>query len=33
MDHSPRFWETVRSVVPSYPELRGALKDEALPAW
>jgi predicted metal-dependent hydrolase len=33
MDHSPRFWETVKSVVPNYPELRGALKDEAIPAW
>jgi predicted metal-dependent hydrolase len=33
MDHSPRFWETVRSVVPDYPQLRGQLKDEALPAW
>jgi predicted metal-dependent hydrolase len=33
MDHSPRFWETVKSVVPNYPELRGALKDEAVPAW
>jgi predicted metal-dependent hydrolase len=33
MDHSPRFWETVRSVVPNYPELRGQLKDEALPQW
>jgi hypothetical protein len=33
MDHSPRFWDTVRSVVPNYSELRGALKDEALPAW
>ena len=33
MDHSPRFWETVRSVVPNYPELRGQLKDEAIPAW
>jgi predicted metal-dependent hydrolase len=33
MDHSPRFWETVRSVVPNYPELRSHLKDEALPAW
>lgn len=33
MDHSPRFWDTVRSVVPNYPELRGALKDEAIPAW
>jgi predicted metal-dependent hydrolase len=33
MDHSPRFWDTVRTVVPNYPELRGQLKDEALPAW
>lgn len=33
MDHSPRFWETVRTVVPNYPELRGQLRDEALPAW
>jgi predicted metal-dependent hydrolase len=33
MDHSPRFWETVRSVVPNYPELRAHLKDEALPGW
>jgi predicted metal-dependent hydrolase len=33
MDHSPRFWETVRTVVPNYPELRAHLKDEALPAW
>ena len=33
MDHSPRFWETVRSVVPDYAELRGQLQDEALPPW
>jgi predicted metal-dependent hydrolase len=33
MDHSPRFWDTVRTVVPNYSELRGQLKDEALPAW
>jgi predicted metal-dependent hydrolase len=33
MDHSPRFWETVRTVVPDYPELRAQLKDEALPRW
>ena len=33
MDHSPRFWETVKTVVPNYPELRGQLKDEPLPAW
>lgn len=33
MDHSPRFWETVKTVVPNYPELRGQLRDEAIPAW
>ncbi len=33
MDHSPRFWETVRTVVPQYAELRGQLKQEALPPW
>jgi len=33
MDHSPRFWDTVRSVVPDYAALRGQLKDEAAPCW
>lgn len=33
MDHSPRFWDTVRSVMPDYAELRGQLKDEAIPRW
>jgi predicted metal-dependent hydrolase len=33
MDHSPRFWDTVASVVPDYEHLRGQLKDEALPTW
>ena len=33
MDHSPRFWETVRSVVPNYSELRGQLKAEPVPVW
>jgi predicted metal-dependent hydrolase len=33
MDHSPRFWDTVRSVMPDYAELRGQLKDEAAPRW
>jgi predicted metal-dependent hydrolase len=33
MDHSPRFWDTVRSVVPDYAQLRGQLKDEAVPRW
>ena len=33
MDHSPRFWDTVASVVPDYAELRGQLREDALPAW
>ncbi|RYX88744.1 MAG: M48 family peptidase [Comamonadaceae bacterium] len=33
MDHSPRFWETVRTVVPDYAELRGQLRDDAIPQW
>jgi len=33
MDHSPRFWDTVRTVVPDYAQLRGQLKDEAIPPW
>jgi predicted metal-dependent hydrolase len=33
MDHSPRFWDTVATVVPDYQVLRGQLRDEALPHW
>ncbi|MCZ4313713.1 SprT family zinc-dependent metalloprotease [Comamonadaceae bacterium G21597-S1] len=33
MDHSPRFWDTVRSVMPDYQALRGQLKDESIPLW
>ena len=33
MDHSPRFWDTVRAVVPDYAELRVRLKDESVPQW
>jgi predicted metal-dependent hydrolase len=33
MDHSPKFWDAVASVVPDYLHLRGQLKDEALPPW
>ena len=33
MDHSPRFWDTVRSVVPDYAQLRSQLKDEGAPRW
>ncbi|PKO61938.1 MAG: metal-dependent hydrolase [Betaproteobacteria bacterium HGW-Betaproteobacteria-18] len=33
MNHSPRFWDTVQSVVPNYAALRRQLKDEAAPRW
>jgi predicted metal-dependent hydrolase len=33
MDHSPRFWETVESVVPDYGDLRQQLKDQPVPKW
>lgn len=33
MDHSPRFWDTVRTEVPDYASLRGQLKDDAIPRW
>lgn len=33
MDHSPRFWDTVESVVPGYAQLRSQLSDEAIPRW
>lgn len=33
MDHSPRFWDTVRTVVPDYASLRDQLKDDAVPRW
>jgi predicted metal-dependent hydrolase len=32
MDHSPRFWDVVRSVVPDVDAARGALRDEVLPS-
>jgi predicted metal-dependent hydrolase len=32
MNHSPAFWEVVRSVLPEFEQLRGQLKDETLPA-
>jgi len=32
MDHSPRFWDVVRSVVPDYEKLRGQLREDVLPA-
>ena len=33
MNHSPRFWETVKTVVPDYPVLRAQLKDAPVPVW
>ncbi len=33
MNHSPRFWDTVRTVVPDFAQLRGQLKDDAVPRW
>jgi len=33
MDHSPRFWDTVKAVMPDYAERRRVLKNEPLPPW
>lgn len=33
MDHSPRFWATVGSVMPDYPALRAELRAAAVPKW
>ncbi len=33
MNHSPAFWEVVRSVVPDYVTLRGSLRDDTLPIF
>lgn len=33
MNHSPRFWDVVRSVIPDVDGARGALKQELLPAF
>jgi predicted metal-dependent hydrolase len=33
MDHSPRFWDTVATVVPDYAQLRSLLRDEPAPLW
>ncbi|CAG1019326.1 hypothetical protein BURC_04200 [Burkholderiaceae bacterium] len=33
MDHSPRFWDVVRSVLPDYEQRRGGLKDDVLPVF
>ena len=31
MDHSPRFWDVVRSVLPDYEAAKDVLRDEAVP--
>ncbi|MES2880479.1 MAG: SprT family zinc-dependent metalloprotease [Pseudomonadota bacterium] len=33
MNHSSRFWDTVRTVVPDYAALRAQLKSETAPRW
>jgi hypothetical protein len=33
MNHSPRFWDVVRSVVPDYERARGTLKEDVLPVF
>jgi predicted metal-dependent hydrolase len=33
MNHSPRFWDVVRSVVPDFERARGVLKDDVLPVF
>ena len=33
MDHSPRFWDTVATVVPDYAQLRNHLRDQPAPLW
>ncbi len=33
MDHSPRFWDTVESVMPDYGALRGELRQQPVPNW
>ena len=33
MDHSPRFWDTVGTVVPDYAVLRAHLREQPAPPW
>ena len=33
MDHSPRFWSTVESIIPDFAALRGQLKSNSLADW
>src|SRR5204863_4529779 len=33
MNHSPAFWDVVRSVLPEFEQARGALRHEVLPVF
>ena len=33
MEHSPRFWDTVGSVMPDYAQLRAHLREQPAPPW
>jgi predicted metal-dependent hydrolase len=33
MNHGPRFWDVVRSVLPDYERARGTLRDDVLPVF
>jgi predicted metal-dependent hydrolase len=33
MDHSPRFWDVVRSVLPDYEDVRGRLREDVVPVF
>ena len=33
MNHSPRFWDTVKSVMPDYAVHKRALREQTLPPW
>lgn len=33
MDHSPRFWDTVATVMPDYAQRRNELRDDPVPPW
>jgi predicted metal-dependent hydrolase len=33
MNHGPKFWALVQSVIPDVDAARGALRDEALPLF
>ena len=33
MNHSPAFWDVVRSVIPDFEQSRGALREQVLPVF